>query len=172
MQRRHFIISSACASFPLMVPVSLAVTALPKPSGSVILRVKGEISVSNAAGAAEFDRAMLQKLPGRKAQVKTPWEEGVVDFEGPRLDAVLEAAGASGSRIIVRALNDYSVEIPMSDAIEFPTILAMTRNGASMSIRDKGPLFLIYPFDLKPELYTETYFSRSVWQISEIEVLR
>ena len=172
MQRRRFIVSSACASLSLVAPSSFAAAALPKPSGQVILTVKGEVSNLNAEGAAQFDREMLKKLSARKAQVKTPWEEGVVDFEGPRLDAVLQAAGANGSRIIVRALNDYSVEIPMSDAIEFPTILAMTRNGVSMSIRDKGPLFLIYPFDLKPELYTETYFSRSVWQISEMEVLR
>ena len=39
-----------------------------------------------------------------------------------------------------------------------------------MSIRDKGPLMLVYPFDLDQSLFNEKYFSRSVWQIKEIEV--
>ncbi len=47
----------------------------------------------------------------------------------------------------------------------------MKLNDQPMSVRDKGPLFLVYPFDLNPELYNEKYFSRSVWQIKEIEVI-
>lgn len=30
---------------------------------------------------------------------------------------------------------------------------------------------MIYPFDKNHELYNEKYFSRSVWQIKEIEVV-
>ena len=43
-------------------------------------------------------------------------------------------------------------------------------DGKPLSVRDKGPLFLIYPFDKNPELYNEKYFSRSVWQIKKIEI--
>ena len=50
------------------------------------------------------------------------------------------------------------------------TILATRMDGQLMSVRDKGPLFLIYPFDLDSGLYNEKYFARSVWQIKEIEV--
>jgi hypothetical protein len=39
-----------------------------------------------------------------------------------------------------------------------------------MSVRDKGPLFLVYPFDKDQGLFNEKYFSRSVWQIKDIEV--
>lgn len=39
-----------------------------------------------------------------------------------------------------------------------------------MSVRDKGPLFLIYPFDDNPDLFDEVYFGRSVWQIAQIVV--
>ena len=39
-----------------------------------------------------------------------------------------------------------------------------------MSVRDKGPIFVIYPFDEAPELYNETYFGRSVWQAVSVEV--
>ena len=39
-----------------------------------------------------------------------------------------------------------------------------------MPVRDKGPLFIIYPFDANPELKSQTYYSRSVWQVAKIVV--
>ena len=49
-------------------------------------------------------------------------------------------------------------------------ILATKRDGAMMSVREHGPIFVIYPFDQEPDLYNEKYFSRSVWQVSTIIV--
>lgn len=43
--------------------------------------------------------------------------------------------------------------------------------GEPMVVRDKGPLMLVYPFDQDPSRYNEKYFSPSVWQIKEIEVV-
>ena len=93
-----------------------------------------------------------------------------MQFTGPLLRSVLEAAGAKGSTLTIKALNDYAAKIPMEDATTLDTILATRMDGQLMSVRDKGPLFLIYPFDLDSGLYNEKYFARSVWQIKEIEV--
>jgi hypothetical protein len=49
-------------------------------------------------------------------------------------------------------------------------ILALKKNGAYLPVRNQGPIFVIYPFDLNPGLYNEVYFSRSVWQVKSIEV--
>lgn len=144
---------------------------LDRPAGAIVLTVTGNVENTNAGGAATFDFAMLESLPGRSATMETPWTTGSSTFEGPRLHAVIAAAGGHGKRLLVKALNDYTAEIPFEDATAFETILAVKMNGAPMSVRDKGPLFLIYPFDKNPELYNEKYFSRSVWQIREIEVL-
>ncbi|MFC6670829.1 hypothetical protein [Marinobacterium aestuariivivens] len=43
-------------------------------------------------------------------------------------------------------------------------------NTEYMRIRDKGPLFLVYPFDSDPALRTEVIQNRSVWQIKHILV--
>lgn len=144
---------------------------LDRPAGAIVLTVTGNVENTNVGGAATFDFAMLEALPGRSATMDTPWTTGSTTFEGPRLDAVIAAAGGHGKRLLVKALNDYTAEIPFEDATSLETILAVKMNGAPMSVRDKGPLFLIYPFDKNPELYNEKYFSRSVWQIREIEVL-
>jgi hypothetical protein len=133
--------------------------------------VTGSIGNANDGEVAEFDMAMLDKLAARKANMETPWTQGDTTFEGPLLKAVLEAAGAKGKLLKVKAINDYSAEVPASDASDYDTMLATRMNGKEMSVRDKGPLFLIYPFDTNKELYNEKYFSRSVWQITEIEVI-
>lgn len=161
---------AGCAIALLSMSTAFAGT-LGRPAGETLLTITGAIANPNVDGVAEFDLAMLDALESRAAAMETPWTEGRTAFDGPLLRAVLDAAGAKGKTLIVKALNDYSAEVPMDDAHKYPTILAIRMNGTEMSVRDKGPLFMIYPFDAHPELYNEKYFSRSVWQIREIEVV-
>jgi hypothetical protein len=144
--------------------------ALDKPTGDVILTVTGHVANKNAPDGAQFDAAMLDQLAARSGQMETPWTTGKVTFSGPLLKAVLEAAGAEGTTLTVKAMNDYTADVPIEDARAIDTMLAMRMDGKIMSVRDKGPLFLVYPFDTQPELYNEKYFARSVWQIKEIDV--
>jgi hypothetical protein len=143
---------------------------LPAPTGPVVLTVSGAIGNTNGDGVARFDMASLEAMAGRSATMETPWTEKSTQFSGPLLRNVLAAVGAKGSTVTLVALNDYSSDIPLSDAMDFDTMLATRMDGKPMSVRDKGPLFLIYPFDLSADLYNEKYFSRSVWQIKEIKV--
>ncbi len=161
----------AGAAMALFFAIPAQATGLEAPKGRIVLSVTGNITNKNTDGAAAFDMDMLKAIAGRKATMETPWTEGKTTFEGPLFRAVLEAAGAKGKSLKVKALNDYAADVPVEDVTGYDTILALKMNGAEMSVRDKGPLFMIYPFDLNPELYNEKYFSRSVWQIKEIEVV-
>lgn len=146
-------------------------SSLEAPRTQPLLTITGNVGRSNVGESAQFDMEMLKALRGRRARLETPWTPGQTLFEGPYLRSVLEAAGAQGEILRLKSLNGYIAEIPISDALDLETILALKMNGFPMHVRYKGPLFLIYPFDRKPELYTKTYFARSVWQIREIEVL-
>ena len=158
------------ASALLCALTTIPAAALEKPTGDVILVVTGNVSEKNSDEGASFDLAMLDALESRTGTMETPWTTGKTTFSGPFLRAVLEAAGADGKTLRVKALNDYYAEVPIEDAKALDTILATRKDGEIMSVRDKGPLFLIYPFDKDQSLYNEKYFSRSVWQIGEIEV--
>jgi hypothetical protein len=68
-------------------------------------------------------------------------------------------------------LNDYFVIVPAADARTWPVIVATRRDGAPMSIRDKGPLWLIYPMDTVASLRTEAIYARSAWQLARITVV-
>lgn len=163
MKKLFISVAFAAALFPA---VSFA---LDLPKGEVVLTVKGKLDHPNVDNTAQFDLAMLDALQGRKGSMETPWTTGKVEFSGPLLRAVLEAAGAHPKRLKVVALNDYAAEVPAQDASGIDTMLATRMDGQTMSVREKGPLFLVYPFDKDSSLYNEKYFSRSVWQIKTIE---
>ena len=103
-------------------------------------------------------------------ETATPWNEGLVKFEGVPLTQLLKAANADGDTATVIALNDYSVDVPTADFSEFGTILAVKRNGEYMPVDDQGPFFVIYPFDSNPILQAQPYYGRAVWQVKEISV--
>lgn len=144
---------------------------LDAPKGPVVLTIKGKIGLTNGEGVARFDVDMLRALDRRTARIGTPWTQQPALYSGAYFKAVLNAVDARGNRMIVRALNDYLAEVPIGDAVRIETMLADEMDGKPMTIRDKGPLMLVYPFDIEPDLYNERYFARSVWQIKEIEVL-
>lgn len=152
--------------------LSTAATAgtLPPPAGNVVLHVTGAIANTNEAGAADFDMAMLNRLEGRATTTQTPWYDAPEQFEGPLGSALLDTVGATGTMLRVTALNDYVTEIPVADFEDYAVILATAMDGKPMSVRDKGPIFIIYPFDEAPELNNETYYGRSAWQVKSIEV--
>jgi hypothetical protein len=144
--------------------------ALATPSGKPILTISGTIAETNSQGAALFDRAMLEALGMVSVETKTPCHTGAVTFEGVPLDKLMKHVGAKGQRVVAIALNDYSTEIPIEDFAKYGTILALKRDGEYMPVKDKGPLFIIYPYDSKPELKNQTYYSRSAWQVARLVV--
>ncbi|HWL18170.1 MAG TPA: molybdopterin-dependent oxidoreductase [Bradyrhizobium sp.] len=150
--------------------LSAFAATLEQPKDKAILTVSGKITVTNSEGAAQFDRAMLEGLGMVSFETTTPWYKDPVKFEGVPLAKLMAVVGATGQRIVAIALNDYSAEVPMEDALKYQVIVALKRDGEYMPVRDKGPLFVVYPFDSDPELKAQKFYSRSVWQVARIEV--
>lgn len=159
-----------------MVLMAFAVTdlyayTLPKPTGPVILTVTGNISnINTEEKTAEFDREMLMNLDVIEQQTLTPWSEGVDSYKGPLLRSLMAAVGVNSGTLIVTALNDFSAVVPVQDGKDYNVMLAMDINGKPMSVRNKGPIFLLYPFSDAPSLNNEVIYNRSVWQIKLINV--
>lgn len=154
----------------LVLALGAGARAFDRPTGSVILSVTGDISESNSPGGAAFDRAMLEALPQHGFETGTPWTDGVRSFRGPLLRDVLDAVGAKGATLRIVALDDYASEVPASDARDFDPILTLWLDDKKLRVRDKGPLWLVYPYDHDPALANDTIYKRSVSQIKSIEV--
>ncbi len=147
-----------------------AAVSLPVAPERPILTVGGRIANTNRGGTAQFDRPMLEALGTSGFETTTPWYPGPVRFDGVRMDRLLEAVGASGDRVLAYALNDYTTELPVSDFAAYGVLLALKRDGEYMPVRDKGPLFIVYPFDSRPELKHQRFYARSAWQLARLDV--
>ncbi len=144
--------------------------ALDAPSERPILTISGAIGVMNVGEVARFDMKMLEALPQHSFTTRTPWYDRPVKFTGPLLADVLAAVAAKGETIMATAINDYTITIPMGDVKAHKVIIARLLDGHLMAVRDKGPLFVIYPFDSDAALRTSVYYERSIWQLKSLEV--
>lgn len=155
-------------AWPLATP--RPAQALGAPVGPVVLVLAGQVRRSNQPAGAAFDMAMLAQLPQVHLRTSTPWYDRARQFTGPLLRDVLAAAGAHGTALRAHSLNDYQVSIPMDDVQQHGVVLARLIDGAALAVRDKGPLFIIYPFDQNPALRSTLYYTRCAWQLKAIHV--
>ena len=116
---------------PRAVPASAEATATSAP----IL-----LTVTDGARSLSFDRAALEALPRTQIETSTIWTEGLQRFDGVSLKDLLAHAEVTSGTLQATAINDYSVTIPVSDAVEDGPIIAYLANDTPMSRRDKGPL--------------------------------
>ena len=101
----------------------------------------------------------------------TIWTEGKVQFSGVPVMSILAAFEAEGTTLQMSALNDYKVEMPIADLRQDLPIVATRMNGQTMSVREKGPYWIVYPFDRSPEYRTEVTYAQSVWQLTALAVM-
>ena len=144
--------------------------ALEKPKERPVLTVSGKIGVTNAGETARFDMKMLAALPQHSFTTSTPWYDRPVKFTGPLLADVLAAVKASGDTVSAIAINDYAIQIPVADTTKHKVIVARLLDDQPMPIREKGPLFVVYPFDDSAALRTSVYYERSIWQVKSLEI--
>ncbi|MDN3568190.1 molybdopterin-dependent oxidoreductase [Paeniroseomonas aquatica] len=152
------------------VPAAPTTGPLAEPAGRVILAITGKIAITNDGDAAKFDRPMLEALGMASFTTVTPWYDGAVTFEGVPMTRLLQRVGAQGETVQAVALNDYSTEIPVADFARWGVMLALKRDGNYLTIRDKGPLFIVYPYDTNAELRSPRYYGRSAWQVARLVV--
>lgn len=143
--------------------------SLPAPQGEVILTVSGSVAEKNAGDVVHLDLAMLEAMGPVEFETSTIWTDGPQLFRGVPLAILVQVLGAEGTVMSASALNDYSVDIPLTDAVEGGPILAFAVNGAPLSVRDKGPLWVVYPYDSNSDYQAEVIYARSIWQVAKIE---
>ena len=145
-------------------PRGVVVPLQPAFPGKIVL------TVESAGHQTPFDMRTLEALPQRTYKLTTPWHLRPVSFQGPLMRDVFANAGVRGTRIKAIAVNDFTADIPFAHAEAHDVIVALRMDGKPISARDKGPLFLIYPYDRLPDEEREAYFDLSVWQLDVLRV--
>jgi hypothetical protein len=167
VNRRRWLASAVAALAAVLAGSSHALDA---PAGKVILSITGGVVRANDNGAASFDLKMLQALPQTSFSTTTPWYPQSRKFTGVLLGDLLVAAGAQPGALKAVALNDYRVDIPGEDVLKHGAMLAYLLDDKPMSVREKGPLVIIFPFSDRPELRSAVHYSRAIWQLRSLEL--
>ncbi|MGR3713390.1 MAG: oxidoreductase [Shimia sp.] len=167
---KSLVLTAAMTACMTLVTPNLAASDSSVES-DVVLTVSGLTETDTQTATREFDLEMLKSLPAQTVETSTIWTDGPQTFVGVPLVDITTALDISGGMLKAYAINDYAVEIPVSDAIQGGPILAYSLNGKDMSIRDKGPLWIVYPYDANSRYKSETYYSRSIWQLDRLEVI-
>lgn len=160
------------ASLFTILAGSLWAGQLAQPQGPVILSVTGDLAQTNVEDRADFDLEMLRALPVEQFDTTTIWTEGTKSFTGVPLQTLLAELGAEGTMVLASAINDYTVEIPVDSLGPNVPLVAYEMNGEIMSRRQKGPLWIVYPFDSDAEFRSEVIYARSIWQLDRLEVVK
>jgi hypothetical protein len=168
-QRRGWLATSAAWG---LAAAGLRVRAQEAPSATrkVILTITGNVQKLAGVDALDFDMAALARLPATSFNTRTPWYAEPRKFTGVLLKDLLASVGGTGNTLKAMALNDYRVELPAEDWLQHGAMLAYLLDDKPMTVREKGPLVIIYPFSDRREVRTAVHYSRAVWQLRSLEL--
>ena len=113
----------------------------------------------------------LDELAQVEFETSTIWTDGILLFSGVPLTALLEHMDADGRVVELVALNDYAITIPIDELEDTTPIVATRIDGEIMSVRDKGPFWVVYPYDSDPKYRTDVVYARSIWQLNRLNVV-
>lgn len=114
--------------------------------------------------------AMLKALPETVYKTSTVWTEGLNEFKGARLVDLLAAIDARPKSVIAWAINGYMAEFDPTQEGWNEALIAYSVNGKPMQVREKGPLWIVFPYDDSPKFRSDYIYSHSVWQLNHIDV--
>jgi len=129
-----------------------------------------EINASSEGINKKYTLEALLTLPQYDVQTKLPWTQEAHIYSGPYLKDVLQSAKVEGGQLTLEALDYYSVSLDFQKIAKFNPILALKKDGKALTIRSKGPIWLILPIDDYPQLNAAIYNDYMVWHLVKISV--
>lgn len=141
-------------------------TTWPASADMPVLTITG--AVEDAPVVLSLDA--LLDLPQHQLSTATTVTDGTPVFEGFLMRDLLAEVQAQGDMVIAYALNDYRMEIPVSDFQNFDVMGALSMDGTPLNPRDKGPVWIVYPRDDHRELQDIRFDTRWVWQLVTLHV--
>lgn len=190
MKKRQFMGAAALAGGLLPALGRAALPARSARSGPALLTVTGAVRPNRGgldpvadqmmfkqklafARAHAFDYAALLALPAHTIHPTVEYDGKVHALRGPALETVLQAAGAEGEELVLRAVDGYAVTLTRAQARARDFIVATSMDGKPMALGGLGPLWAVCDADRVPELAARPLaerFSACPWALYHIEV--
>lgn len=120
---------------------------IPAPDREPILEISGLISNPNQSDVLIVDLPTLEHMPLVELRAFEPFENREMTFEGVLMSDLMAIAGVdpTASEAHFTALDDYEIDIPLTEFARSNVLLATKADGEHMSVEDGGPIRIIFP---------------------------
>lgn len=127
------------------------------------------IRTADSARTLDVTADMMARVGSVTYRTILPGTDGAVhEVKGPLIQKLLDEAGIDAASYMAVALDNYEIEVPAEDFKAHGAIAAVEVDGKALTVRDKGPAWIVYPATDNPALADPLYESRSVWQLKEL----
>ncbi len=128
------------------------------------------IRSADGAKTVEVTAEAIEKAGSVTFKTTLPGTDGeeLHEVRGPLMQALLEQAGFEAGEYTAVALDNYEIDVPAEDFKTHGAIAAVEIDGKPLTVRDKGPAWIVYPRSDNAALTDPIYESRSVWQLKEL----
>lgn len=189
MKKRHFL--GALAGGSAALPLAGLAQSAKASAGPALLTVTGRISQANRGPfhpvfdqmmakqklafdkARAFDFAELAAMPAVTIEPTLEYDNKKHRLSGPSLATVLKAAGASGSKLAMRAIDGYAPTLGVAEAGKYRFIVATHLHGRPMPLGGLGPLWAIFDADRFADFAAKPVdqrFAQCPWGLYHIDV--
>lgn len=142
------------------------------PNSNVLARGGPSLTVTVDGGKSEtvwLDEINENYLV--EIETHTPWHDDQALYKGMLVASFLKLIHAEKSKkILMIAINGYIVESELEGVVNAGAMIAWTMNGAAISIHNKGPITIVFPWSNDASLRKDVFTSLSVWHLSEIHL--
>ncbi|MBM7456876.1 hypothetical protein HNR62_002778 [Oceanisphaera litoralis] len=140
----------------------------------VVLTLFGDIRLDERQfERLDFTLSELQAMPQSDITTVHPWVNRPHHYRGVDLNRLM--ARLFGHRrvatLYLESLNGFSVAVDWPQVSPFAPILAWQDDGKVISRRNKGPLWLMLPYDAVPRVRQADFLHFMAWQLRVIRVL-
>jgi hypothetical protein len=137
---------------------------------SSVANAEPTLSIVVGGETITLSRSDLENLPQQRIATTSPYFKGTQEFSGPSLRSLIKTYEKPDSDVVrFRALNAYTIDTSVKRALTLDAIVATRRDGNVMSVRSRGPFWIVLPLTQQPDLDVPENHSLMIWQLSGIE---
>jgi DMSO/TMAO reductase YedYZ molybdopterin-dependent catalytic subunit len=142
---------------------------VPTPSGKPVLTITGAVTNHNEDSALVFDLSALDAMATVTTTMYEPFVKKDIKFTGIPMVNLLARAGVSptATKVQLHALDDYRVELKVSDLADPHILLATKADDARIPVAGGGPIRLIFPADSAVGKNRDVW----IWSIDSLAVV-
>lgn len=154
---------------PITTTTSSFASSVVKQDDTLLSIQVAQDSDCNSSGALLTEEHILA-LPQQQFTTLHKWSPVAQTFSGPLLEDVLNIYCKDVTSIELSALNNYSLTLDFKLTKQYQPIVAHSINGNRLSIRDKGPLWVMIDHE-RHNIKKKNLEGMMIWQLSDIMIL-